>query len=294
MTKPIKKAIFPVGGLGTRFLPATKALPKEMMPIANKPLIQHAFEEAKQAGIEQFIFITGRGKNAINDHFDHVFELEQTLTNVDKVNSLRETCDWLPEPGNIIFIRQQKPLGLGHAVWCARHIINDEPFAVLLADELFMLNNGNGMLGEMVNIYQKTPGNIIAVADVPREFTSRYGIVDIYSEQSDYMEINGMVEKPKPEEAPSNTSITGRYILHPEIFDILESKTIGAGGEVQLTDAMSILLQKQKFYGVRLNGKRLDCGSHIGYLEANIEFGLKDKNLSNDLMEIIQKIANRS
>lgn len=293
MKKAIKKAIFPVGGLGTRFLPATKALPKEMMPIANKPLIQHAFEEARDAGIEQFIFITGRNKSAINDHFDHVFELEQNLSNVEKIKSLRETCDWLPEPGNTIFIRQQKPLGLGHAVWCARHIIKDEPFAVLLADELFMLNSGKGMLQEMVDLYKHTPGNIIAVADVAPEFTNRYGIIDIGIEKNNCMQIKGMVEKPAPEVSPSTTSIAGRYILHPEIFDILDKKTVGAAGEIQLTDAMSTLLKTQEFYGLRLDGKRIDCGNHIGYLEANIEFALQDNHLKADLLDIMQNIMHR-
>jgi len=294
MNKPIKKAIFPVGGLGTRFLPATKSMPKEMMPIASKPLIQHAFEEAKNAGIEQFIFITGRNKNAINNHFDHMFELEQTLSSLEKAEALRQTCDWLPEAGNVMFIRQQKPLGLGHAVWCARHLIGDEPFAVLLADELFMLNNGRGMLGEMMDLYQQKPGNIIAVADVEPHLTNRYGIVDIEQDDGRVMKVKGMVEKPKQGMAPSNVSITGRYILHPDIFAILEDRKVGAGGEIQLTDAMCNLLQTQDFYGLRLDGKRLDCGNHLGYLEANIEFALADDNLHDGVIDIIKAIAARS
>jgi UTP--glucose-1-phosphate uridylyltransferase len=291
MSKKIKKAIFPVGGLGTRFLPATKSMPKEMMPIASKPLIQHAFEEAKQAGIEQFIFITGRNKNAINNHFDHMFELEQTLGVMEKEEALRQTCDWLPDAGNVVFIRQQKPLGLGHAVWCARHLINDEPFAVLLADELFMVNSERGMMGEMVDLYNQKPGNILAVADVDHELVNRYGIVGVAEDDGRVMRIKDMVEKPSPERSPSNISITGRYILHPDIFPILEKKQAGAGGEIQLTDAMKTLLQIQDFYGLRLDGKRLDCGNHLGYLEANIEFALRDKKLYDGVMNIIKKIA---
>jgi UTP--glucose-1-phosphate uridylyltransferase len=295
MNKVIKKAIFPVGGLGTRFLPATKSMPKEMMPIASKPLIQHAFEEAMNAGIEQFIFITGRNKNAINNHFDHMFELEQTLSGLEKAEALRQTCDWLPEAGNVMFIRQQKPLGLGHAVWCARHLINEgEPFAVLLADELFMLNNGNGMLGEMVDLYKKQPGNIIAVADVEPKLTNRYGIVDPEHDDGRVIKVRSMVEKPSIDQAPSNISITGRYILSPEIFPILERKIIGSGGEIQLTDAMCTLLESQKFYGLRLDGKRLDCGNHLGYLEANIEYALADNSLHDGVMDIIEAISTRS
>lgn len=293
MTARIKKAIFPVGGLGTRFLPATKSMPKEMMPIANKPLIQHAFEEAKEAGIEQFIFITGRNKNAINNHFDHMFELEQILGSMEKKEALRQTCDWLPDAGNVVFVRQQKPLGLGHAVWCARHLINNEPFAVLLADELFMVNSNRGMLGEMVDLYQKKPGNIIAVADVAPNLVNQYGIVDATQDDGRIMRIKEMIEKPSPDKAPSNISITGRYILSPEIFSILEKKQVGLSGEIQLTDAMNTLLQTQDFYGLRLNGKRLDCGNHLGYIEANIELALKDESLHKGVVEIIKNIATR-
>lgn len=293
MRKLVKKAIFPVGGLGTRFLPATKSMPKEMMPIASKPLIQHAFEEAKEAGIEQFIFITGRNKNALNNHFDHMFELEQTLSNLEKAEALRQTCDWLPEAGNIIFIRQQQPLGLGHAVWCARHLIDNEPFAILLADELFMPNSGRGMLGEMVDLYNKHQDNIIAVADVDPSLTDRYGIVEIADDDGKVMKVLDMVEKPKLGMAPSNVSITGRYILHPEIFSILDSKKVGAGGEIQLTDAMNTLLKNQSFKGLRLDGKRFDCGNHLGFLEANIEYALANKELQSGAMEIIKRIALR-
>ena len=293
MRKLVKKAIFPVGGLGTRFLPATKSMPKEMMPIASKPLIQHAFEEAKEAGIEQFIFITGRNKNALNNHFDHMFELEQTLSNLEKAEALRQTCDWLPEAGNIIFIRQQQPLGLGHAVWCARHLIENEPFAILLADELFMPNSGRGMLGEMVDLYNKHQDNIIAVADVDPSLTDRYGIVKIADDDGKVMKVLDMVEKPKLGMAPSNVSITGRYILHPEIFSILDSKKVGTGGEIQLTDAMNTLLKNQSFKGLRLDGKRFDCGNHLGFLEANIEYALANKELQSGAMEIIKRIALR-
>lgn len=291
MNKKIKKAVFPVGGLGTRFLPATKALPKEMLPIASKPLIQHAFEEAVKAGIEQFIFITGRNKNIITNHFDNVYELESHLTKKEKHDALDLTRNWVPEPGNIAFVRQQHPLGLGHAVWCARNFIGDEPFAVLLADELFISNRSDSVLSEMVKKYDKHKGNMVAVADIDPSLTSRYGIVKPEGDDGKIMKIKDMVEKPAPEDAPSNISIVGRYILEPEIFDYLEKTKAGSGGEIQLTDAMKSMIKKHKTYGYRFDGKRMDCGSHIGFLEANIEFALHDPLIKKDARKLIKEIS---
>jgi UTP--glucose-1-phosphate uridylyltransferase len=289
--RKIKKAVFPVGGLGTRFLPATKALPKEMLPIASKPLIQHAFEEAVKAGIEQFIFITGRNKNIITNHFDTVYELESFLSEKDKHDALSLTRDWVPNAGNIAFIRQQQPLGLGHAVWCARHFIQDEPFAVLLADELFISDKSDSVLGEMIDIYDKTPGNILAVANVAKEKTQNYGIIKPASDDGVNITISDMVEKPKPEFSPSNISIVGRYILEPNIFTYLEKTPKGSNGEIQLTDAIKQMIPNCPTFGYRFGGKRLDCGNHIGFLEANIEFAIRDNLIATQARELIKKIA---
>lgn len=293
MTK-IKKAVFPVGGLGTRFLPATKALPKEMLPIASKPLIQHAFEEARDAGIEEFIFITGRNKNIITNHFDCVYELENHLTHKAKHDALELTREWVPEAGNIAFIRQQHPMGLGHAVWCARHFIKDEPFAVLLADELFMSNKSNSLLGEMVKKYNANPGNMVAVAEVDKKLTDRYGIVKPKGEvKSNILQIADMVEKPKPADAPSNISIVGRYILEPGIFKKLEKTEKGAGGEIQLTDAMKSMIRSTNTYGYMLDGERLDCGNPLGFLQANIEFALKDEQIAENAKKYIVQLSEK-
>lgn len=285
---PIKTAIFPVGGLGTRFLPATKAMPKEMLPVASKPLIQYAFEEAVNAGIEQCIFVTGRNKNAISNHFDHSFELERTLSDEDKQEALKQTTEWIPEAGQIAFVRQQKPKGLGHAVWCARNFINHEPFAVLLADELYL--SKRGLLAEMVEAYDKTGGNVIALCDVPKEQVNRYGIVD--SETRDgRITIHGMVEKPAVGEAPSSLAITGRYILQPEIMDILATQEAGRGGEIQLTDAMATLLTDSPFYGHLYEGGRYDCGNQLGFLEANIAFALAESNDPAAIKTLLQQYS---
>lgn len=290
-TGRIKTAIFPVGGLGTRFLPATKAMPKEMLPIANKPLIQHAFEEACAAGIERFIFITGRNKNIIVNHFDCVYELEDTLANMAKNDALSMTRDWLPPPGNITFIRQQKPLGLGHAVWCARHAVPaDEPFAVLLADELFLSDRSCSLLKEMVEMYEEQPGNIIAVSDIPHHLTHRYGVIEAQNDNGITLQITNMVEKPKPEKAPSNISIVGRYIIHPAIFPLLEATNIGVGNEIQLTDALNTMLQFFPTYGYRFAGNRMDCGNPIGFLEANLQFALRDANLKQEVRSMINNM----
>lgn len=282
----VKKAVFPVGGLGTRFLPVTKTLPKEMLPVANKPLIQHAFEEARNAGIEEFIFVTGRNKNAINNHFDHVYELQQVLSQKQKKTELELTRSWLPDAGSIMFIRQQQPLGLGHAIWCARHAVGDEPFAVILADELLKMSGG--FLKEMLNLYEETGGNILGLAEVPKQAVSNYGVVDVI-DKGQYFEIKDMVEKPDPKDAPSNLMIAGRYILEPKVFSILADTEKGKGGEIQLTDAMEDMLSSHKFYGKTFKGERFDCGNYLGYLDANIAYAYDDKAIKDQVVRILKK-----
>jgi UTP--glucose-1-phosphate uridylyltransferase len=291
METKIKKAVFPVGGLGTRFLPATKALPKEMLPVASKPLIQHAFEEARSAGIEEFIFITGRNKNIITNHFDCVYELETHLNDREKHDALALTRDWVPNAGNIAFIRQQHPLGLGHAVWCARHFIKDEPFAVLLADEMFLSNTGNHLLSDMIAMYNETEGNIIAVADVDPQDTHKYGIIHPQDDNGTSMRIVDMIEKPSAAQSPSNVSIVGRYILNSDIFTYIEKTSKGAGGEIQLTDAMKAMIETCPTYGYRFDGMRLDCGNHLGYFEANLQFAIHDPIFGKQAREYIKNIA---
>jgi len=284
--KRLRKAVFPVGGLGTRFLPATKSLPKEMLPVASKPLIQYAFEEAVAAGIEQFIFVTGRNKNAISNHFDHSYELQRVLSEKEKEEELHITKGWLPHAGQIAFVRQQEPLGLGHAVWCARNFIGDEPFAVLLADEMLLVKDG--FLKQMVEEYHQHGGNYIAVADVPRDKTDRYGIIEPGERSGKLLSIKGMVEKPDPHYAPSTLSITGRYILQPEIFDYLEKGQRGSGNEIQLTDAMAQMLEVSPFYAMQCDGKRFDCGSPIGFMEANIAYALEQKSMRAQMLELLK------
>ncbi|MCD6036006.1 MAG: gtaB [Rickettsiales bacterium] len=294
MNKPIKTAVFPVGGLGTRFLPATKSMPKEMLPVASKPLIQYAFEEAVEAGIEQFIFITGRNKNAISNHFDHSYELESILLDKGKGDLLAMSRDWMPAAGQTAFVRQQKPLGLGHAVWCARHLISNEPFAVLLADDMF-LSPGGSLTKQMVDAYAKAGGgNIIAISDVPREHTERYGIIEGKTLENGLINISSMVEKPKPSAAPSTLAISGRYILQPEIFDYLEEHKTGSGGEIQLTDAMAAMLKSSPFYGYVFEGKRFDCGNQLGFLDANIAFALKEASDRESVLDILRHYTNEN
>jgi UTP-glucose-1-phosphate uridylyltransferase len=279
---PIKTAVFPVGGLGTRFLPATKAMPKEMLIVLDKPLIQHAFEEAKAAGVEKFIFVTGRNKNIIENHFDHAFELQKTLEDKEKNEILALTKDWLPKAGSIAFVRQQAPLGLGHAVLCAKNFVN-EPFAVLLADELFL--SQKPVLGQMAEQY--TGGNMVLVDEIQPHETGSYGIVKVDSQRK----IQQMVEKPKPEDAPSNLAIVGRYILQPEIFAYLENQAAGAGGEVQLTDAIARLIaNKNNGYAAQFDGQRFDCGGRSGFIKANIAFALADKNLGGEVREMLKTL----
>jgi UTP--glucose-1-phosphate uridylyltransferase len=283
----VKKVIFPVGGLGTRFLPATKSVPKEMLPVASKPLIQYAFEEAVKAGVEQFIFITGRNKNAISNHFDHSYELQSILSEKDKKIELQLTKDWVPEAGKIIFMRQQGALGLGHAILCARDVIGDEPFAVILADE--MLQCDNGFLSEMQQQYQKHGGNIIGVSAVEESQAKNYGIIDIGKVVGDMVEVKGMVEKPAFGSAPSNLSIVGRYILQPEIFNHLQKTKPGSNGEIQLTDAMQqMLINGSQFNALEFTGPRFDCGNQVGFLEANISYALADENIRAEVKKILR------
>ncbi|MGB0710314.1 MAG: UTP--glucose-1-phosphate uridylyltransferase GalU [Candidatus Puniceispirillaceae bacterium] len=276
----IKKAIFPVGGLGTRFLPATKAMPKEMLPVVDKPLIQYAVEEAVAAGIEQFIFVTGRNKTAIEDHFDHSTELEAVLIEKDKADALEVVRRMLREPGSVSYVRQQEPAGLGHAVWCARHLVGTEPVAVLLADDLIL---GAPAMAEMTSAY--TGGNMVALMDVPASDTGAYGIITPGSKQGNLTEITGIVEKPSPDKAPSDKAVVGRYILEPKIFDELGKGRRGAGGEIQLTDALAARIGHAPFHGLNFSGERFDCGSKIGFLKANIAFGLARDELQGDLSQ---------
>jgi UTP--glucose-1-phosphate uridylyltransferase len=285
MSQHVRKAVFPVGGLGTRFLPATKAMPKEMLPVVDKPLIQYAVEEARAAGIEEFIFVTGRSKTAIEDHFDHSYELETTLK--ERGKDTKSVNSWMPGPGQIAYTRQQFPLGLGHAVWCARHLVGDEPFAVLLADDLVLADKP--CLQQMTEAQSKTGGNLVAVMDVPREHTNRYGILDVATDDGRLVAVKGVVEKPEPAKAPSTLSIIGRYILQPEVFDHLARIGRGAGGEIQLTDALAELIggNKQPFHGLRFDGRRFDCGDKAGFLQANIAFALARPDLKDEMRRIL-------
>ncbi len=285
--RPVKKALFPVAGLGTRFLPATKALPKEMLPVVDKPLIQYALEEAQDAGIEQFVFVTGRGKSAMEDHFDHAVELEQALRERGKTADLKIIQDCSPPPGQLAYVRQQMPLGLGHAVWCGRHYIGDEPFAVLLADDLILARPG--CLKQMVETYNKVGGNVVAVEDVPREQTNRYGILDIESDDGKIASAKGLVEKPAPADAPSTLSIIGRYILQPEVFEHLDKHQKGAGGEIQLTDAVAATIGEIPFHGIRFEGKRFDCGSKLGFIEATLAFALSRDEMRDDVAQMLKE-----
>ena len=287
MSQRVRKAIFPVGGLGTRFLPATKAMPKEMLPVVDKPLIQYAVEEAQAAGIEEFIFVTGRGKTAIEDHFDVSFELEQTLEGRGKKSDLAALRVWVPKPGRVAYTRQQEPLGLGHAVWCARGLVGDEPFAVLLADDLILADTP--CLRQMVDAHAAVQGNMVAVMDVPKEQTSRYGILKAGEENGRLVRVEGMVEKPKADQAPSTLAVIGRYILEPDVFAYLDRQTRGAGGEIQLTDAMAPLIGKRPFHGFRFAGRRFDCGDKLGFFEANLAYALARPDLGPDAKLILQR-----
>jgi UTP--glucose-1-phosphate uridylyltransferase len=288
MSRRVRKAVFPVGGLGTRFLPATKAMPKEMLPVVDKPLIQYAVEEAQAAGIEELIFVTGRSKSAIEDHFDSSYELEDTLQERAKEAELRAIRSWMPRPGQVAYTRQQHPLGLGHAVWCARNLVGNEPFAVLLADDLVLAQTP--CLKQMVEAYEGTGANIVAVVDVPREHTNRYGILDVSRDDGRLVEVKGVVEKPAPKDAPSTLSIIGRYVLEPEVFEHLSKFERGAGGEIQLTDALARLIATgRKFCGLRFEGKRFDCGDKAGFFEANLAFALARPDMRAAVQRILAK-----
>jgi len=290
----IRKAVFPVAGLGTRVLPATKAMPKEMLTIVDKPLIQYVYDEAREAGIEHFIFVTGRNKNVIEDHFDRMYELDATLAARGKKAEQDVLAQNQPDAGAVSFTRQQAPLGLGHAVWCARDIVGNEPFAVVLPDELVL--NSPGCLKQMIDTASTLgeKSNLIAVEAVPDHLTHQYGICGVGKRTGKMFEVDGMVEKPAKGTAPSNLSITGRYILQPEIFKILETQERGAGGEIQLTDAMIGLAKSQKFYGVEFEGERHDCGSKPGFLRANIAYGLKRPELREGLIAEMKKYLGQS
>ena len=287
MVQRVRKAVFPVGGMGTRFLPATKAMPKEMLPVVDKPLIQYAVEEAQAAGIEEFIFVTGRGKAAIEDHFDHSIELENILKERGKTAEVQRVSGPMLEPGQVAYTRQQEPLGLGHAVWCARELVGNEPFAILLADDLVMAQTP--CLKQMVEAFEKTNGNILAVVDVPREHTNRYGIVDTGVEDGSLVEVNGLIEKPDPEDAPSTLSVIGRYVLLPEVFEHLAQKETGAGGEIQLTDSMAKMIGSSPFHGLRFEGRRFDCGDKAGFFEANLAFALSRDDLRDEVSSLIKQ-----
>ncbi|MEL7492290.1 MAG: UTP--glucose-1-phosphate uridylyltransferase GalU [Pseudomonadota bacterium] len=274
--KPVKKVVIPVAGLGTRVLPATKSIPKELLTVVDRPLIDYVVEEAREAGIEHIVLVTGRGKTAIEDYFDHAFELEETLKAKNKTDMLDGLLAAMPEAGDVSYTRQQAPLGLGHAVWCARAIVGDEPFAVSLPDEI--VPSRPGFLKQMVEAYEATGGgNVVAVEEVPREDTSKYGVIDPKGQKGNLIEMAGMVEKPPADKAPSNFRIIGRYILQPEIFNLLETQERGAGGEIQLTDSMNKLNTQQTFHACICQGVIHDCGSKLGWLQANLDLGLQDK-----------------
>ena len=268
--KPIKKAVFPVAGLGTRFLPATKAIPKEMLPIIDRPLIQYAVDEAREAGIEQLIFVTGRGKTAIVEHFDMAFELETTMAGRDKSLAVLEPTRI--QPGNLVTVRQQVPLGLGHAIWCARSFVADDPFAILLPDDLMQCDKP--CIGQLAEAYAETGGNVVAIEEVPMERVNKYGVLDIEKDMGRLVSVKGLVEKPLVDKAPSNLTIIGRYVLMPEVMGHLSRMEKGAGGEIQLTDSMAKLIGTQPFHGLRYEGRRFDCGDKVGFLEAQIAFAL--------------------
>ncbi|WP_091147482.1 UTP--glucose-1-phosphate uridylyltransferase [Novosphingobium sp. CF614] len=288
--KPVRKAVFPVAGLGTRFLPATKAIPKELLPIVDRPLIQYAVDEAREAGIEEFVFVTGRGKTAIVEHFDTAFELEATMTGRGK--SLEPLDSTRIEPGNLVTVRQQVPLGLGHAVWCARAVVGDEPFAIFLPDEL--MYGTPGCMAQMVEAYGEVGGNLVSVLEVPMEEVSSYGVIapgetlDILG--GNLTEVKGLVEKPKVEDAPSNKIVSGRYILQPEVMGLLASQGKGAGGEIQLTDSMAKLIGMQPFHAVTFNGRRFDCGSKVGFVEATLAIALDRADMGAEVREMAMKM----
>jgi len=288
MAQRVRKAVLPVAGLGTRFLPATKAMPKEMLTVVDRPLIQYAVEECLAAGIEEFVFVTGRNKSALEDHFDSAYELEATLQQRGKARELKQTQEATIKAGNAIFTRQQEPLGLGHAVWCARDWIGREPFAVLLPDELTI--DSPTCIAQLAAAHDKTGGNVVAVMEVPREQTKSYGIAAVKAEKDGLAEITGLVEKPKPAEAPSTLALIGRYVLQPEVFDHLGRHETGAGGEIQLTDAMARMIGRTPFHALRYSGRRYDCGSRIGFLEANVAVALHRADTTAETRALLERL----
>ena len=291
MSKRVRKAVFPVGGLGTRFLPATKAMPKEMLPVVDKPLIQYAVEEAQAAGIDQFIFGTGRGKAAIEDHFDHSYELEDVLKARQRREFIAAINSWMPPAGRVSYTRQMEPLGLGHAVRCAKHLIGDEPFAVLLADDLILAKTP--VLKQMIDAHAETGGNMISIMEVPKEHTRRYGVILPGDTHGDLVEVRGLVEKPDPMIAPSNLAVIGRYIVQPSVFDELDMVERGAGGEIQLTDALARMIGKAPFNGHRFEGTRFDCGDKVGFLHANLAFALDRPEMHDEVAALTRAMAKR-
>lgn len=291
MSKKVRKAVFPVAGMGTRFLPATKANPKEMLPVVDKPLIQYAAEEAEEAGVNALVFVTGRNKRSIPDHFDKAYELEVELKEAGKTELLKKVQNVLPEDVDCIYLRQSEALGLGHAVLCAESVVGDEPFAVILADDLIRGDDGIGAIAQMSEIYDRYQCSVILVEEVPKDETQKYGIVEIEEDDGETAIITSIVEKPDPEVAPSNLAVVGRYILTPRIFDLIKQTGRGAGGEIQLTDAISELLKFEKVRAYRVKGKRYDCGSKLGYLEASVEYGLAHSELGEDFTAYLKKLA---
>ena len=291
MTKPVRKAIFPVGGLGLRFLPATKAVPKEMLPVVDKPLIQYAVEEAQAAGVELFIFVTGGGMSAIESHFDCANELHGARARRGQGGAPETVAPPAPTPGQFVYVRQPEPLGLGHAVWCARHLVGDEPVAVLLPDDLILA--ATPCLKQMTDVFARVGGNLVAVMDVPREQTRRYGVLRVGRENGRLVEVEGLVEKPEPERAPSTLSIIGRYILQPEIFALLEDQPPGAGGEVQLTDALARAMAVSPLRGYRFEGTRFDGGDKAGLFEAGLAYALRHETLGPAARRLVRDYARR-
>jgi UTP--glucose-1-phosphate uridylyltransferase len=287
--KPLKKAVLPVAGLGTRFLPATKALAKEMLPVVDRPLIQYAIDEARAAGIEQFCLITGRGKTAIVEHFDVAYELERTLEARGKTDVLAELRELAIEPGAMMTVRQQVPMGLGHAIWCARAFIGDDPFAILLPDDLMQCDPP--CMAQLAEAYLETGGNVVAIEEVPMERVNRYGVLDVAEDKGRLVSVKGLVEKPPIDKAPSNLTIIGRYVLMPEVIGHLAKMERGAGGEVQLTDGMAKLIGSQPFHGLRYTGRRFDCGDKIGYLEAQIAFALDRPDMAPAVREFLKRYS---
>ncbi len=285
--KPLKKAVLPVAGLGTRFLPATKAMAKEMLPVVDRPLIQYAVDEAREAGIEQFCLITGRGKTAIVEHFDVAYELERTLAERNKQAELAVLRGMAMEPGSMVTVRQQVPMGLGHAIWCARSFIADEPFAILLLDDLMQCDVS--CTKQLADAYMETGGNVVAIEEVPMERVNKYGVLDVDKDMGRLVSVKGLVEKPPIDQAPSNLTVIGRYVLMPEVIGHLAKMEKGAGGEVQLTDGMAKLIGHQPFHGVRYEGKRFDCGDKTGFLEAQIAFALKRDDMAPAVREFLKK-----